>query len=227
MADRRTYTPLGGTRTRGLSVTAQISTPSWMTRLHDNKGQFQTGVANALAAAHLEMARRVQELAADELDRQRSPRQRRTQDLLTAAILDANNREVSAQGWAVGSAQWLFKDSPAHRYARRIEFGGPNPMSLPQVGGVRAFFYSPGGPTPFGAGSGQGRVGWFRPGSPTSRAGYHFKAQDAASDGYRLHTKAGDRFFTAQGRLQVLLYEKAFDEAGLGIGLRRIKLRRA
>lgn len=178
------------------------------TRLaQDVRLAMQGPVRVALAAAHEDMAERVRAYAADELERRKTDRPGRG-NLMEKAIRDRRNSEVSSAGFTVGETSWLDR-SPAALYYRRIEEGGPNPMS--RFGAIGGSFFVPGGPIrasvdDFGV---HGRLFWGKP----THGGFTVNPVDAASEGYHVHEAAGRWFLN--GSMPVTSYKRAFDSVGI------------
>jgi hypothetical protein len=111
----------------------------------------------ALKDSHLEMAERVNARQALELRRSvnQTGRPQRKERHLENALVHDKNRFATPRGFATGFPAWL-DESPARRYWRRIEEGGPNPMA--SQGRIIGFFWGQ-GPTSAAASVPSGRFG--------------------------------------------------------------------
>jgi hypothetical protein len=225
VADSKKFIPVRG-GVPGLDF--RPDTSGWLHFIQSTRG-FVPGMQKALYEAHLDMAHTVQRYTVEELQRQKSPRPQRPTSLTTRSLLDKRNREVTAQGFLVGT-DWLVTSSPAKRYIRRLEGGGPNPMA--RFGLIQGWFWYPSGrypgAGPQGGSQEHGRLRW-RPGqlattSATGRRGSFVRASSntfrvdpndvvAMVGGYRLIEGAGARF----GRRMDMpaIYQKHIDRQGL------------
>lgn len=215
------FGPLAGFNTFGLTYQFDGANAARLAR--DLAGKFRTGGSAALRNAHWEMAARVRQYAADELReaKRRSGRPQRPDSLLMRSITDGRNGFVSPSGFQVGLEDWLFHQSPAFRYARRIELGGPNPMAA--IGPITGGFWFPGGNLiePIRGRRSEGRLMW-RPVSGRSRNPrdadpFVIRPDDIVDreGGYHLHQKAGARFM--RSRAIVGIYRREFKRVGIDL----------
>ena len=218
----RRFGPLAGVPTRGLTVQPDVSAAVALAR--NLQGFFRKGAQQALLDAHREMAQRVQQYAVEELTeaKKRSGRPQRPDSLLTASIRNARNRFTSPSGFQVGLEDWLFRQSPAKKYARRIEMGGANPMA--RMGPIVGYFWYPTGtPSPpmFGSRA-HGRLAWRtagRTGNIRDADAFVIRGDDIVdrAGGYRMHTKAGQRFLNSRQIMPT--YRRHFAKNGLNVDL--------
>lgn len=116
-----------GPITPGSAFTVDTNLARQADRLTRIAGQFQVNAQEALTAAHYEMAYTLQQYQVEALEQSIADTGRKQQpgQRLQVAIKDERNRQLRANGWAVGIYGWLDQ-SPAGAYWRVIEEGtGP------------------------------------------------------------------------------------------------------